>query len=388
LGKISNDLIAFRLLCDALSQNACVNPALVLAFADPTLRQSLVRLAIHERLAPALQERLPPQLLQSMSRQQRIVLATEYEANRRHNRAIREAVVRIGVAAQDLGFKIAVLKGVAWLFRANEGLVAWRTMVDGDLLVDSEHIAKMPRLLAELGFTEILDRPGRFGPRKFRAHFHLPPYVEQKTGVVLEVHRHIGFRAELLPNRLIFESAVANQPGIVSPTPWVAAFHSIVHWQVQNGGYRRFSSPAREILESSQHISRGDVDWGRLEYHARCSGVAAECRATLALTQELLGTPVPSPFHLSRNDWRYVAQCLTVRASPIRSRIFRDVGRAYALWDCDRAKYRLALLGASSATKEIAVWILRILLAPVFVFKGFALACLVVSAAFGRLGRT
>ena len=337
-------------------------------FADPEVFRALVDLAMRERLAPALHERVEAIARPTWSRLQRVRLATAYEANCRRNRALRATIVALGAAADRRGFCLAPLKGANWFFSGTDPIASWRTMLDADVLVDPERIEDFRAILRELGLEPIADGGAR-RTRSFRGHFHLPPHVDRRTGALVEAHRHVGFQPFRLPNALMFAGEAAAEPGIVTPSPWCATFHLILHWQIQHNGLARMTCPARDVYELFRRIRDAEVDWERLAAHARKVNAMHACIASLALAHELFDVDVPRGFAISRAAQSRVRLCLELQDDESRRWVFAQFGRCTAYWRADRAKYSLAPLALPKPLAAACLWFFRLLVLPAIAWR-------------------
>ena len=364
-----------RLLCAALRSDPEDLSRLVDRFCDPSLRQSLLGLARRERVVPALHRFLSPRLLTSFTHAEKVVMATAHEANRRRNKSIREAIVNIAAGAAHNGFRLAPLKGARWFFESSDPLASWRTMLDADLLVSPRHVDSLVEIMGSLGFQPISARQSPRRARTYRSHFHLEPFVETRTGIVVEVHRHIGFQSELLTTERMLEGADTEVPGLVLPPAWCTAFHAIIHWQSQHHGFSKMTCPAREVLELSRRLTNREVDWKRLAAHAASVGAVKECVAALTLTSELFGSAVPTPFVASEAEIRRSKKCVDIQASEYRTWVAAQRGRSLAHLQADRMKYALGRSKWPRLARVLALWLYRAVALPIAGWRAGHMLC-------------
>jgi hypothetical protein len=354
-------------------------PDIHTALRDPVAIDGVMQLATHERLLPALHEVVARHFAAEIPKMDRAVLAAEHEANRRRNRMIRDLLLEIGLAADHRGIDLVALKGGHWLLEDAAGLSAWRWMIDVDILVEPANFDAMSGLLAELGYVAAPGRHPFFDRRRARFQYSLQPHVRGGLAVAVEVHRHAGWRPDLLPTELMFAQRRVVAPGLAVAEPWCAAFHAVVHWQVQDGGLRRLTSTLRQILEAARFLERADVALDRLAKHADRVGARRELDVTVAFAAELFGVRVPAGLAPSEAARRHVARCLAIRDSPARVWIARERGHVLAMWDCKRARYRLILRQAGPAVTTATLWPRRLIRLPLMIMR--ALYAVVVGLA-------
>jgi hypothetical protein len=356
------DVKTFRLLSAALSAAPAPSDDVALALADRTAMGDMLALAREEGVIPALWERVA-RFGEIVPRNERIVLAAEHEANRRRNAEIRAAIIEIGTAAAQRGIEFVVLKGAAWVMEDGESFAAWRTMVDIDLLVDEANYQAIPALATEIGY-----RPASEA-RRFRENFHHAPFWRDGCPASVEVHRHLGWRHQLLAPETMREGATLVAPGLYLPRPWCRAIHAIIHWQVQNFGLSRASSPLKEILEVTRFLGRADVEWDRLAEQARTVAVEHACGAAVALAATVMNAPAPPALALDGRDFRHARLALRRRASPWRTWLATEIWRAGTLWRCQKIAYRLTRRGWPGSAIHMALALHRTVRAPLLLAR-------------------
>ncbi len=352
-------VLADRLDCE---QSAAVAAALSNADAFA----AIVTQADHERVLPALHLALTGRF-DNAAKFWRAVLAKAHQDNRQRNAKIRSALRELGEAAAVANLRLAALKGAAWILEDETDYAAWRWMIDFDVLVDSEEFDRMPSLLGRLGYGPASES------KRYRNNFHHAPYWRPNIPITIEVHRHLGWRHQLLAPEIVFGSARAVAPGLLSPAPWCRAFHAIIHWQIQDLGLSRSTVRLKDVVEIARFLARGDVDWDRVAAHARAVGSFAACEAAVALAAELLGAPVPNALTPGRTARRHVARALSVRTSPIRTWLATEIWRAGTLWRCEKIAYRLAIRGATKRRIWMTIWTARMARLPILAVRAIGI---------------
>jgi hypothetical protein len=343
-------------------------------------------LAVREQVNAALSEALGSRLSQLVSRDHRIALAIQHEANRKRNAAIAAAVHEIGEGFAAAGMRGAVLKGAAWVIEDRAGCAPWRGMVDIDIATEQSGFAEVEQVMAGLGFQPYL------GPRETlagaRRSFQFP-FQRSDLAVLVEIHRDLGWRRELLPIAIVFASAQPIDRGLVLPSPWCRAFHSIVHWMVQDQGWSRHMLGLKDMLEVARFLNRPDVDWKVLLGHARAVGVAKFCEAAVASSVLLLKARSPEEIAITPEATAWVRRALAVRESPERTWRATQIWRMSTLWNCDKISYRAARNGKGPLQIKTTLWLARIVRLPILGIRAMILAtrCL-LRAARGGAGAT
>jgi hypothetical protein len=364
----ASDSDTFLLLCDVLAAQER-SPRLATILSDNEALLELIAFAERERVLPALNQAVALAYADCVPKACRVVLATQYEQNRRRNASIRRALLDLGNEGGAVGLEFAALKGVAWVIEDDAGSAAWRSMIDIDVLVDPRRFDEVPPLLGSMGYTRASQS------KRFRRNFHHAPYLHPEIAVTLEVHRHLGWRHRLLPSETVFASAQRVAAGLWLPAPWCRAFHAMIHWQIQDFGLSRRTTPLKDVQEVSHFLQRSDVDWAALSMHARAVGASEACKAASALAAALLGTPVPGELMVAdRGTRRHVALCLARRASPVRAWLATQAWRAGTLWRCEKIAYRLGIRGAAAPTIRAAVWAGRFVRLPLLVVRAVGIA--------------
>jgi hypothetical protein len=365
----------FRLLCAVLaSQNAETSCVDAQAFRDPATVDALINFAEEERVCPALHEAVTAISDKLVTNALRHTLAQRWEKNLRRNVMIRGILLELAETGALAGIEFVALKGAAWLSEDETNVAAWRSLLDIDVLVAPQRFNEIPNLLLRLGYKRASDS------KRFRNNFHHAPYWKPSTAVTIEVHRHLGWQYNLLSPEIVFANAKRVVPGLLQPAPWCRAFHAIAHWQIQDHGFSRGSTPVKEVLEISRFLTRPDVDWSAVMAHARAVGASEACEAATALAATLLSAPVPPEIAIGQTARKHVRHSLARRSSAISMWLATQKWRAGTLWRCEKIAYRYFLRGAKPTTISFAVWIGRIARMPLLAARAVA-----IGARFAKL---
>ena len=358
---------AFSLLCEVLSSPA-VSPRAIDALRDPERRKALLILAEQERVAAALHGAIATRYSNVLPRIERAVLATHQEAYRRRNAEFRRALLELGVAGESADIRFIPLKGAAWLIENEAGDVSWRQMIDLDVLIQPKQFDLAPRLLEAIGYSLASTE------KRFRDNFHFAPYQHPTIPVTIEIHRHLGWRHQLLPPDMLFADARAAAPGLWLAAPWMRLFHAVIHWQEQDHGRSRGSLPIKDLIEVAQFLGRKDVDWATFATHADRVGERSACENAIASAHMLLGAPIPQQFEPTTRARRWVVNSTARRESPLGIWLATQKFRAGTLWWCDKVRYRGALREMSPAVIALRVWVARIARLPLLAARTAAIA--------------
>ena len=357
----------FRLLCALLGSNPAAREHAYSA-TDPATADALIELADKERVGPALHEALIACAACQETEAQRERLARAWQENLRRNLQIRSTLLSLAEVASSAGFEFVALKGAAWLLDDPANAASWRSILDIDVLVDPRRFDEMPALFGQLGYWRISNSA------RFHHNFHHAPFWKPHAPCTIEVHRHLGWRHQLLAPELIFSAAKRTAPGIFQPAPWCRAFHAIIHWQVQDCGFSRRSVPLKEVLEVARFMARSDVDWPNLVAHAHSVGALRECEAAMALAAELLSAAIPAELKSGALGKRHLARALAQRSSAMSSWLATELWRAGTLWRCEKVAYRAFLRGATPASVSARLWMGRVIRLPILAARIAAIA--------------
>jgi Uncharacterised nucleotidyltransferase len=348
----------FRLLCAVLGRRGVPASFGHASEVNSETFAAMQTLAESERVLPALYDALAERHGAQVAKPMRAVSAVHREANRRRNGAIRAALLELGEAAAAEGFAFAALKGAAWVIEHGDNGAAWRSMLDMDVLVDAKRFDDIPLFLDRLGYVRLSN------DARYEINFHHAPYARADGFVMVEVHRHLGWRHHLLPPEIVFDRGRTIAAGLVLPAPWCRALHAIIHWQIQDFGLSRATMSLKDVLEVDRFLARSDVDWAALAAHARAVGAMQACEAAVALARDLFGAPCAREIPLSVLGRRHVALAFSRKASPWRTWLAREKWRAGTLWRCEKVAYRWALKGAQPTAIRAAVWVGRLVRLP------------------------
>jgi hypothetical protein len=367
LGALSPSLLksrseAFALICEVFSPHP-ISALTSNALREPECATAILHLAEDEKVLPYLHDALVKHSFKDLPKAARAIAATAYETNRHRNISLRGAIIELGAAGLEVGIQFVPLKGGAWIAEDAVSFASWRQMIDLDVLVHPDQFDSSRRLLEKLGYKAASDT------KRFEDNFHHAPYRHPTIPVVVEIHRHLGWRHLLLPPRLIFEGALPMAPGLQIATPWIRAYHAILHWQIQDHGISRQSLPLKELVEIARFINRSDVDWPSLLSHAGKVDTLSACERAIASVNTLMNITTAEEIGLKQNSQRWVMQSITRRRSPLATWFAREKWRVGVLWRCEKTEYRCSVLGMNPSKIALRVWTARIIRLPILFFR-------------------
>jgi len=192
---------------------------------------------------------------------------------------------------QNDNIPVIVLKG-AFLAEVVYGNIALRSMGDVDLLVEKSDLARVEKILPEMGYS-----PSRrfWIEAECATHQHLPPFI--KPGAApLEIHWIIvhptgPFRIDVdgLWKRARPTLIAGVEVLVLSPEDLL--LHLCLHTSFQH----RFIIGLRALCDISETLwhYRDEMDWEQVRLRARQWGAGKCGYLTLHLARELLGALVP-----------------------------------------------------------------------------------------------
>jgi hypothetical protein len=366
---------ALLLLCRVLSENPSIRASAVAVLSEENLRAAVIALARTERILPALHAAIS-HFPDGVPRSDRIPLAIAYEANRRRNQQIRNAVIELAAEADRHSIEIVVLKGARWAMEDSVNFAAWRSMLDLDVLVRPGDYEAMPGILAQLGYRSTRRERNFLGQRRFTGHYHLPAHRRADQPFTVEIHRHIGFQPALLPTERIFDSSRLVGPGLRLPSPADAALHAIIHWRIHHFGTQFGFHRVTDGIDIARFLHRDDVKWDVLPGHAGSTGIRPELDAALGTVSELFLAPLPPGVQLSQQARNYVSKALRPRESRLLAWKAKQHQRIERLWHDHRFLYRMQLREAGPAVTRLGLWGLRIRRLPFAVSHLISIALL------------
>ena len=207
-------------------------------------------------VAPALWTKLSqPAFCELLPQDVRNYLSFLHARNAARNERIRLQCLEIGLNLARAGLRVALLKGVAWLFDGNWLAASDRMMRDIDLAAPEEFEPAV-RALEGSGYREMSGIYIEVG------HFHHAPMVCEGGEASVEIHRDLANRIELLSSAEVIASAREVAPGLLLPESRHRIVHNVIHAQILNGNFiggivdlrdgldRRGSSPTADLIST------------------------------------------------------------------------------------------------------------------------------------------
>src|SRR5262249_19035658 len=154
----------------------------------------------------------------------------------------------IGSVLMKRGLSAVLLKGSAWLFDGSS--VSDRMMQDIDLLVAHDSLEPAVDALVASGYGDTGESLSEAG------HFHHAPLLPPRGEAIVEVHRDLSHRANLLPTHEVVASASEVATGLLLPTIRHRIMHNVIHAQIENGDYLGGILNLRDALDLARLVGR------------------------------------------------------------------------------------------------------------------------------------
>lgn len=199
---------------------------------------------------------------------------------------------RVLAALDGVGVPAMLLKGAA-LIEAVYPDISLRPMVDLDILVPDNDIARAHRAVAAAGYRSE-PTPDLGAPSRRPEHFYdYPALVSEDGVVVVELHRHVMIGAEHFDIAEVWERASPSAVGVrhVLPAPEDLVLHAGIHFFCD----RQYSSAGSlgQLSDIAWTVGVLGTDWDPLVRRARAYEVGGQLFLALLASKELLGVPVP-----------------------------------------------------------------------------------------------
>jgi hypothetical protein len=350
---------SLRLLCRVLAEDRTARSQAIVELMKGNAGAGIAALASKENILPAFYDAISG-FPDCLPKSDRVSLAMTYEANRRRNRQIRDAIFKIAETSTRQGISIAALKGARWIVEDQDDTAAWRSMIDVDLLVRPEAYDAMRKLLEETGYRAMRREQNIFGHMRFAGHYHMVALRRDDQPFATEMHRHVQWQPHLLPTEAVFASSREVAPGLWLPCPWHAAFHAIIHWQIHHYGYLMGFHRVTDGLDIARFLCRDDVDWRVLVDHAKRIGTVRAVEDALATVTDLFCVPLPEGFGVPARAQRYAAKALQMRDFRLSRWRAKQCQRLARLWHDYRYLYRSNLRKTGPVATRAGLWALRL----------------------------
>jgi hypothetical protein len=284
---MSGRYAAWRLLCECLGRQATVARALAAPGFDA---MALGAAADREFLGPALHAAFLAQGLEDrLDPEFRDWLALLHAENERRNGIIAGQCREVGQVLHGIGVTAAALKGAGWLFDGAADAASDRMMLDIDLLVPRGRLDDAVAALLHAGYREVPEALAEEG------HFHHPPLRPPAGGVLVELHRDLGWQREVLPAEEVLAAATPVAPGLALPRAEHRVLHVVLHGWVQDADWIGGRLRLRDLLDLARLVARhrAALDWPALLARAHAQGIGRVLETALLQADLLLGEKLP-----------------------------------------------------------------------------------------------
>jgi hypothetical protein len=225
----------------------------------------------------------------AVDREFRDWLALLHTENERRNQMIAAQCREVGRVLHGIGVTAALLKGASWLFDDAPDAASDRMMLDIDLLVPRNLLADAVAALLHAGYREVPDALAE------PEHFHHLPLQSPAGGVLVELHRDLGWQREVLPATERLNTATPVAPGLTLPCVEHRVLHVVLHGWVQDADWIGGRVHLRDLLDLARLVARhhATVDWPALLARARAARIGAVLETALLLADQLLAAKLP-----------------------------------------------------------------------------------------------
>jgi hypothetical protein len=245
-----------------------------------------------------------------------------------------QQLVKILSALNSQGISVILLKG-AHLAESVYKNPALRPMVDIDLLAQREDLLRIHKILLQQGYT--------CSDGRVSGLVHLAPY-EKKNAIPIEVHFHIikpPVSQRVNPAALWDRAHNNSYQGVdfLTLCPEDLLLHLCYHTCIDHGFTNGFI-PYFDIVHTVRSYE-GRLNWDKLWQRGTEWGIEKSVYLMLALTEKLLGFPVPEPIQKKMKPSQEVLDALQTaehlmyqrdgEVSPIIARMFGHQGWAATL---------------------------------------------------------
>ncbi len=290
---------AGRILCDCLRVAGSRETAPLERVEADEWRRVLAR-AKSDGLAPYLHARLQgDSAWRRLPADVREALRTEHLLSAANALIWRAALVEVGAAMAAEDIDCLVLKG-AHLALDIYPDPSLRPMLDLDLMVPREQLARGGRILRDLGYRQPDLEPWRAREISGRLH-HAPAFIRRNPKVVIELHTRLTPRDATAAQDVddVWQRSV---PLVIDGQSMRALCpeDAIVYLCVHAACLHRLEFGLRPLLDLALLLSLHEdrIDWGWMVAIANESGAARFVHATLLLADEAFGV-APNPVALA-----------------------------------------------------------------------------------------
>ena len=216
------------------------------------------------------------------------------------NMRLLHAFGQIASLFQTAGIPIVALKGI-YLANHIYPHSGMRQMGDIDLLVPKDDLSQAREILLGLGYTQLAAVAYGDIQAEVEIAHHLAPFVKEGSPTI-ELHWHIVKPGEghyLFPVEELWRRTVACQIGnssVLALTREALLVHLCMHVSY----HHLFAFGLRPLYDVHTLISLygGTLDWVEIASIGASWRVAAGIHLTLAVAQQLFGTPIPPHYQI------------------------------------------------------------------------------------------
>jgi hypothetical protein len=313
---------------------------------------TVASLANRHFVAPALWTTLArPEFGDKIPDDVRSYLALLHAGNAERNARIRHQCLEIGATLAKAGLRAALLKGATWLFDGSTAPASDRMMRDIDLLVAPDDVEPAVQALTARGYRDTSESFVEIG------HYHHAPLQPPNGEAMVEIHRDLAHRAELLRTQDVIASATEVAPGLLLPAPRHRIAHNVIHAQIENGDWVAGVFDLRDGLDLARLMARhgSELDWVSLAHETRNRGFLPILSGAVYAAHRVLQSPLPAAFVIGRRDRLHAWRCLQQRRWPLIGKVPESLGRMARALAWERDAYGLKLSTRRSLRAQLLV---------------------------------
>lgn len=224
--------------------------------------------------------------------------------NRKRNGEFLALIQRVAEVLAKAGAGCVFLKGAAFLLDDPTAL-DWRMLSDVDVLVRPETVDAAAAAMLEAGFDSAMPQS------RYRAedHHHLPPFICEATGQMVELHTRLVWDAARNPVSTddVFRSKRQALVGLDIPCPDHRIAHLVAHAQIGDRNFGARQVNPKDMNDLAHLLARHEAGWGSLRGAFEVAGAKREFEALLAAAHVILGPLCPDAGDAAARRWARVA---------------------------------------------------------------------------------
>jgi hypothetical protein len=278
-------------------------------------------------------------------------LSELHSMNRTRNHAIKQQIVEIIVALNQIGVEPLLLKGAAFLITGMYDDPASRIMSDIDVMFRIGDVEKVLETLSTLRYrSQVLEAS------LFDFCQHVVPMFRSGEPAAIEIHTrlfHEWTDPEVVTNEDVWTDSVPVRVDGLSLrvlSPSHSAIYNVVHSEVHHENFELGRISLRDLLDLAiiSRLHSASIDWRSIEARMKRHDLGRVLRSYLHIGMKLFGSPVPPDFRPTAGSAFHYYRCLLVLSIPALSipalKVFRlfSANRMQKRFGCSSGVFQLA----------------------------------------------